>query len=196
MTPTELLQALTIAGRLKTATRHCFTAPGRAESVADHSWRISLMALLLAPEFPELDMNRVIQMCLIHDLGEAFTGDIPAFLKTAADGEKEDAILAAWVAALPDATRQTFQTLLSEMNAQQTPEARLYKSLDKMEAVISHNESDLSTWLPLEYDLQLTYGAREVAHFPYMTQLKAEIDGWTRQKIAQEGKPADLPEKS
>ena len=68
--------------------RHCFTAPGRAESVADHSWRIALMAMLLTgeEEFKSMDMNKVIRMCLIHDLGETFTGDIPAFQKTAADG--------------------------------------------------------------------------------------------------------------
>lgn len=68
--------------------RHCFTAPDRAESVADHSWRIALMAMLLTgeEEFKSMDMNKVIRMCLIHDLGETFTGDIPAFQKTAADG--------------------------------------------------------------------------------------------------------------
>ena len=55
-----------------------------------------------------------------------------------------------------------------------------------MEAVIQHNESDLSTWLPLEYDLQLTYGAENVKFSPYMQALKAEIDAWTSRKIQQE----------
>ena len=39
-----------------------------------------------------------------------------------------------------------------------TDEAKVYKSLDKLEALISHNESDITTWLPLEYSLQLSYG--------------------------------------
>ena len=70
------------------------------------------------------------------------------------------------------------------MNAQETPEAKLYKALDKLEAVIQHNESDISTWLPLEYDLQLTYGAENVRFSPYLQKLKAQIDCRTREKIA------------
>lgn len=45
MKPEVLLEILAQAGKLKTTTRHCFTAPGRKESVADHSWRMALMAL-------------------------------------------------------------------------------------------------------------------------------------------------------
>ena len=73
------------------------------------------------------------------------------------------------------------------MNAMETREARIYKALDNLEAVIQHNESDISTWLPLEYDLQLTYGADKVAFSPYLRALKAEIDELTRRKIAEEG---------
>lgn len=187
MTPKELLSALSVAERLKCNTRHCYTSSGRHESVAEHSWRIALMAMLLTPEFPELDMDKVIRMCLIHDLGEAFTGDIPTFDKTDADTEKEDQLFDEWVATLPEENKAEFQALLAEMAALQTPEAKLYKALDKMEAVIQHNESDLSTWLPLEYELQLTYGTENVQFSPYMTELKAEIDQWTRRKI-QDGK--------
>ena len=68
-----------------------------------------------------------------------------------------------------------------------TDEARLYKALDNLEAVIQHNESDISSWLPLEYDLQLTYGADKVGFSSYLTRLKAELDDWTRKKIAEEG---------
>ena len=185
MKPHELLDILRVAEKLKCNTRHCYTSSGRQESVAEHSWRIALMAMLIAPEFPEADMNKVIRMCLIHDLGEAFTGDIPTFDKTDADTRREDALLDQWVGTLPEETAQEFSTLLKEMNAQETREAKIYKALDKMEAVISHNESDLSTWLPLEYDLQLRYGAENVKFSPWFQSLKAEIDDWTRRKIAE-----------
>ncbi len=184
MTPKELLAILPIAERLKCNTRHAYTSSGRHESVAEHSWRISLMAMLLTPEFPEANMDKVIRMCLIHDLGEAFTGDIPTFEKTEADTAKEDAAFDAWVQTLPEDTRREFSSLLAEMNALETQEAKIYKALDKMEAVIQHNESDISTWLPLEYDLQLTYGAENVTFSPYFTELKEEIDAATREKIA------------
>ena len=185
MKPSELLAILSVAEKLKCNTRHCYTSSGRHESVAEHSWRIALMAMLIGPEFPEADMNRVIRMCLIHDLGEAFTGDIPTFDKTAADTAQEDALFAQWVQTLPEETKQEFSGLLAEMNAQETPEAKIYKALDKMEAVIQHNESDIVTWIPLEYDLQLRYGAENVKFSPWFQSLKTEMDSWTKRKIAE-----------
>lgn len=185
MTPTQFLDILAVAEKLKCNTRHCYTSTGRHESVAEHSWRVALMAMLLTEDFPGADMNKVIRMCLIHDLGEAFTGDIPTFDKTQADSEKEDALFHSWVATLPDGPRQEFAALLHEMEALETQEAKIYKALDKMEAVIQHNESHISTWLPLEYDLQLTYGTENVKFSPYMQALKAKINEDTRRKIAE-----------
>ena len=60
---------------------------------------------------------------------------------------------------------------------------RLQEALDKLEAVISHNESDLSTWLPLEYDLQLTYGKENIQFSEYLKALSERIDEWTKNKI-------------
>ena len=183
MKPSELLSIMSVAERLKCNTRHSYTSSGRHESVAEHSWRIALMAMLLRDEFPEADMDKVIRMCLIHDLGEAFTGDIPAFNKTDGDTEREDALFDDWVQTLPDCQRREFTDLLAEMNAQETLEAKIYKALDKLEAVIQHDEADIATWLPLEYDLQLRYGAENVQFSPWFRALKAEIDSWTRRKI-------------
>ena len=184
MQPAQLLKILRVAEKLKCNTRHCVTSTGRPESVAEHSWRLALMAMLLAGEFPELDLNRVIRMCLIHDLGEAFTGDIPTFVKTDADSRREDDLFDRWIQTLPADVRGEWESLLEEMNAQKTGEAKLYKALDRLEAVIQHNESDIDSWLPLEYSLQLTYGAENVRFSPYLRELKQEIDQWTREKIA------------
>ena len=183
MKPAELIPILAVAEKLKCNTRHCDTSSGRRESVAEHSWRLALMAMLLEGEFPEADMNKVIKMCLIHDLGEAFTGDIPTFEKNRDHEKVEKAAFDAWVRTLPEDIGPEFQSLLSEMETLQTQEAKIYKALDKLEAVIQHNESDIASWLPLEYDLQLRYGAENVTFSPYMQQLKAYIDDWTRQKI-------------
>ena len=183
MTSRELLNILHVAERLKDAVRHCDTSGGRRESVADHSWRLALMAFFLRDAFPDADMDKVVRMCLIHDLGEAFTGDIPTFRKSQADVKAEDDLFLGWVDSFPEPQRSQWRDLLSEMNALSTRDAKIYKALDKMEAVISHDESDLSTWLPLEYDLQLTYGRENVTFSPWFTALKAAVDRWTREKI-------------
>ena len=78
----KLIEILSVAEKLKNNTRHSWTSSGRQESVAEHSWRLALMAYLVKDEFPDADINKVILMCIIHDLGEAFTGDIPSFNKT------------------------------------------------------------------------------------------------------------------
>ena len=73
------LDFLSIAEKMKCNTRHSYTSSGRHESVAEHSWRLALMAYLVKDEFPDADIDKVIRMCLFHDMGEAVTGDIPAF---------------------------------------------------------------------------------------------------------------------
>ena len=180
----ELLRVLHTAERLKDETRHCYTSGGRHESVAEHSWRLALTALFLRDEFPALNMDKVIRMCLIHDLGECFTGDIPTFLKSDGDEKREQAALSEWVASLPAPYDAELKALYAEMDAQETDEAKLYKALDKLEAVIQHNESDISTWLPREYELNLTYADESVAFSGYLTALREVIRQETKDKIA------------
>ena len=183
----KLLEILSMAEQLKCRTRHCDTSSGRRESVAEHSWRVALMAMLMEDEFPDLDIDKVIRMCLIHDLGEAFTGDIPAFLKKSEDGEKEEAILERWVGDFPAPYNEEWLALLREMDALETDEARLYKALDKLEAVIQHNEAPISTWLPREYALNLTYADENVVFSPYLTALREAVRDETKAKIDANG---------
>lgn len=185
MKPRKFLDILSVAQRLKDATRHCFTSGGRRESVAEHSWRAALMAFFLRDEFPDADMDKVIRMCLIHDLGEAFTGDIPSFDKTPTHEQTEQALLYRWVDSLPDRYASEMKALYEEMAARKTLEAKIYKAIDNLEAVIQHNESDLRTWIPLEYELNLTYGSDKVAFSPYLTELRELIREDTVHKLEQ-----------
>lgn len=179
----KLLEVLHLAEKLKDTTRHCYTSGGRHESVAEHCWRTALMAYLMKDEFPEADMDRVIKMLLIHDIGECFTGDIPVFQKTADDEKSEEQLLSAWVASLPEPFASEMAALYHEMDERKTLEARIYKCIDGLEAVISHNESDISTWLDNEYDLNLTYAFDRVAFSPYLTELRHAIREETVRKI-------------
>lgn len=197
MKPEELLRFLQLAERLKSVPRHCYTAEGERESVAAHAWRVALLALLLEKEQPDIDMRRVIELALVHDLGEAVTGDIPSFLKTERDESVESDALSQIVSLLPAPEGERLRSLFQEWEAGSTREARFCRALDKLEAVISHNESDIATWLPLEYTLNQTYGEREAEEFDCLKALRTTLRADTRRKIAdaeQAGAPATPPE--
>lgn len=172
MTEREILDFMHIAERLKDNTRHCTTSNRRPESVAEHSWRMSLLAMLLEDEIADVDFDKVIRMCIIHDLGEAITGDIPSFWKTKQDSDHEDDVLYQWIDSLPQPQGGRLRRLFEEMNEQETKEAKIYKALDKMEAVIQHNESPLDTWIPLEYELNRTYGMEQAKCDPKLERLR------------------------
>ena len=186
MNAREYLDIIHIAERLKDTPRHCTTSRGRTESVAEHSWRISLMALLLRNEFPDVDINKVVNMCLIHDLGECFTGDIPTFIKTDSERETEDSLLQKWVNSMPTEVSNDLTALFSEMEAQKTAEAKIYKALDKLEALIQHNESPLNTWSENEFELNKTYAFDDVAFSEWLTELRKAILEDTIEKINME----------
>lgn len=182
----KLLEALSVAERLKDATRHCYTKNGRHESVAEHSWMMTLMAFFMKDEFPEADMDKVIKMCIIHDLGEAFTGDIPTFEKTAANEQTEEELLYSWVNTLPDNYAAEMLALYDEMSKRETTEAKIYKAIDGLEALIQHNISDLSTWIPKEYELNKTYADDKVAFSEYLKGVREEVRRDTLKKIGEE----------
>lgn len=185
MEPRILLETLAVAERLKDTTRHCYTRKGRHESVAEHCWMMTLMAYFVRDEFPEADMDKVIRMCLIHDLGEAFTGDIPSFDKTAENEKTEERLLRDWVDTLPEFYREEMTALYGEMEKRETLEAKIYKAIDNLEAVIQHNISDLSTWIPKEYELNKTYGDDKVAFSEYLRDLRAEVRRDTERKLGE-----------
>ena len=180
----ELLEALAVAERLKDTTRHCYTSKGRHESVAEHSWMMTLMAFFMKNEFPEADFNKIIQMCIIHDLGECFTGDIPTFLKTKENEDSEEILLSNWINSLSKTTRDEMRSLYKEMKERKTLEAKIYKAIDSLEALIQHNFSDISTWSENEFELNLTYANDRVNFSEYFSALREEIRKDTIQKIS------------
>ena len=181
---TQYIDFLHKIEKLKCYTRHSWNSQGKQESVAEHSWRLSVMALLCADEYPELDMIKVLKMCLIHDFGEAVTGDVPSFYKTADHEATEARAVRELVAALPPDMAEEFTALFDEMDALATPEARLFKALDNMEAVVSHNEASLDTWIPLEFTENMVYGAAAAECSPWTKGLRAALRRESEDKVA------------
>lgn len=188
---TDYIKIINTFEAMKRNTRHSWLSDGRHESVAEHSWRLALTAFFLKDEFPEADNDKILKMCIFHDIGEAFTGDIPAFEKTEEDEKKEENTVGNFIRTLPEEYREELTVLFDEMNRLETTEAKIYKALDKMETLIQHNEADISTWLPLEYEMNLVYGEKEVQFSEYMLELKKAVNEETVRKIKEEKKPAD-----
>ena len=169
------------AGALKDTLRNSWTSHGRRESVAEHSWRLALMALTLEDELPGVDHKRLLQLLIIHDLGEALGGDIPAPLQGDADKTAvERADLARLVAPLPPAVAARLTALWEECAAAATPEARLAKGLDRLETVLQHVEG--ANPPDFDYAFNLGYGRDHTDGHPVIAALRAPVDDETARR--------------
>lgn len=179
-----LIEFLRETERLKVVTRSAYTSAGDAESVAEHSWRVALMATLLAPQFPGVDAGRLIRICLVHDLGEAIGGDIPApeqaRLRAEGAGAKADAErrdLLTLVQSLPDALRDDVIALWDEYERAESAEARLAKAIDKLETILQHTQGRNPE--PFDYRFNLGYGRDYTASPPLIASIRAILDDAT-----------------
>jgi putative hydrolase of HD superfamily len=171
-----ILAFLRTAERLKSTPRSGWTTSGERESVAAHTWRLSLMAAVLSDRFPGIDLARLLKICLIHDLGEALHGDVPAPLQSAeaskAIRERED--LQSVLAPLPQRQREELTALWDEYEAAATPEAQLAKGLDKLETILQHTQGLNPT--DFDYRFNLTYGQAYTAAHPILSALRSRLD--------------------
>ena len=117
---------------------------------------------------------------------EAFTGDIPTFEKTTTNEATEEELLYSWVKSLPENYAKEMLNLYDEMAKRETVEAKVYKAIDSLEALVQHNISDLSTWIPKEYELNKTYADDKVAFSEYLKELREEIRKDTLEKLGKQ----------
>lgn len=182
-----LLDFLRAAERLKTVTRSGYTSAGLPESVAEHTWRLSLMALLVAPEFPDVDFARLVKICLVHDLGEAIGGDIPApeqarrlAAGTGSKAADERRDLVSLLEPLPARSRAEITALWDEYEAAQSPEAKLAKALDKLETILQHTQGRNPP--DFDYRFNLGYGREHTASPPLIAALREVLDRATEDR--------------
>jgi putative hydrolase of HD superfamily len=171
-----ILEFLRTAERLKSLPRSGWTTAGERESVAAHTWRLCLMAAVLADQVPGIDLARLLKICLIHDLGEALHGDIPAPAQSPDAGKaaRERADLQAVLAPLPARLQAEFTALWDEYEAARTPEAQLAKGLDKLERILQHTQG--LNPVDFDYAFNLTYGRAYTAAHPLLAALRARLD--------------------
>lgn len=168
------------AERLKDVLRTAHTSAGRHESTAEHSWRLALLAAVLSEEKPGLDLQRVLLMCLVHDLGEAYDGDIPAVAQAAPEAKaaSEYAAIERLTKLLPPRAGAKVRAVWEEYEACLTPEARWVKALDKAETIIQHNQG--ANPADFDYAFNLTYGSDYFRDDDLLRGLRRLLDVETR----------------
>lgn len=167
---------------LKDTTRTAWTTKGKQESTAEHSWRLALFSLVLGEYSPHLDLNRVIRLCLVHDLGELYGGDVSAILEVNPQDklQEEEEAMQRVTSLLPENSRNALLQLWQEYNRGETEEAKFVKALDKMETIIQHNQGDSPA--DFNYEFNITYGKEQAMHNPVLTSVRALIDKETERK--------------
>jgi putative hydrolase of HD superfamily len=180
-----ILEFLRSAERLKNVHRSAWTSTGAPESVAEHTWRLCLMVVVLADEFGPLNVGRLLKMCIVHDLGEAIGGDVPAVKQdpAAPKSANERRDLLTLLEPLPAKSRDEIVALWDEYEAAASAEAKIAKALDKLETIMQHNQG--SNPADFDYRFNLTYGARFTADHPLVVQIRAVLDAETEQRARQ-----------
>jgi putative hydrolase of HD superfamily len=182
-----ILAFLRTAERLKSTPRSGWTTAGERESVAAHTWRLSLMAAVFSERFPGIDLARLLKICLIHDLGEALHGDVPAPLQSPEAGkaarERDD--LQAVLSPLPRRLREELLGLWDEYEAAETVEAQLAKGLDKLETILQHTQG--LNPADFDYRFNLTYGQAYTAAHPLLAAIRARLDEATEARARDSG---------
>jgi putative hydrolase of HD superfamily len=184
------LDFLRAAEALKTVPRSGWTSAGAPESVAAHTWRLCLMALAFHRHFPDVDFARLVKICVVHDLGEAVGGDVPApeQARRAAAGasgkaadERRDLLLL--LAPAPAALRDEIAGLWDEYEAARTPEARLAKALDKLETILQHTQGRNPP--DFDYRFNLAYGREYTTGHPVLDAVRAILDAETERRAGE-----------
>ena len=105
--------------------------------------------------------------------------------KTEINEKTEETLLYEWINTLPENYKTEMTALYDEMAKRETIEAKIYKAIDSLEALIQHNISDLSTWIPKEYELNKTYADDKVAFSEYLKELREEVRKDTLNKLGE-----------
>lgn len=171
------------AEKLKNVLRFSHTSNGRQESTAEHSWRLCLMAMTFADQFEEIDLAKTLKTCLIHDLGEAIHGDIPAIMKDQfpAKNQQEKQDLDQLTEYLDEHPKNLIRALWQEYEDAETAEARLVKALDKLETILQHNQG--INPVNFDYAFNLSYGEKYTQIYPVLKQIRDILNQETQEKI-------------
>lgn len=176
----RILDFIKQAEQLKNTLRSSRTSNGRHESTAEHTWRLCLMILLFEKQYPDTDILKLIKICIIHDLGEAISGDIAAVdqVEGVDKGVEERKDLELLISPLPEDLRVEILMLWDEYENASSNEALLAKAFDKIETVLQHTQGKNPP--DFNYGFNLSYGKKYTDYDELTSGLRALIDKETK----------------
>ncbi|RHR29990.1 HD domain-containing protein [Clostridium sp. AF19-22AC] len=145
----QQIQFITEIDKVKNIYRQSYLADGqRKENDAEHSWHITLMAVLLQEYVPGTDLTKVMIMVLIHDLVEIDAGDTYAYDSAGAETKRarEEKAAERIFGLLPEDQGKYFRSLWEEFEEYQTPDAKFAHLLDNFQPLLLNDASGGKSW--------------------------------------------------
>ncbi|WP_445656799.1 HD domain-containing protein [Achromobacter sp. NCFB-sbj8-Ac1-l] len=187
------LEFLRQAEKLKDVLRSARSSGGRQESTAEHTWRLCLMAMMLEEGLTGLDFVRVLKLCIIHDLGEAIHGDVPAIEQApgANKGAQERQDLLTLAGSLDAPARTQLLALWDDYENASSAEARAVKAMDKLETLLQHNQG--ANGPDFDYAFNLDYGRKYTDALPLLRELRRLVDVDTLARLREQAAARSAP---
>lgn len=190
----KIFDFLHSTANLKNTLRYSACPLVKKESVADHTWRLTLMTFLLADELKlKINKEKAMKISLVHDLGEAIYGDVDYRLiathkvSKKVKEEKEKKGMQEILKTLPKKTANEIYSLWKEYQDQKTEEAKFVKAVDKLEALAylieqGHRSYDRPELIPL-------YGSKNIENYPALKKTYSLL----KKRLKKEYKKGSIP---
>jgi putative hydrolase of HD superfamily len=183
-----IMEFLRHTEQLKNTMRQCWTSEGKQESVAEHTWRLCMMAMLFEKQLPNVNITKLMKMCLIHDIAEIIDGDIPATMHVPDKSEKERKNLIILMKPLPSYIQEEILSLWDEYEAAVTIESKVAKAMDKLETMMQHNQGINPADFNFNFNLQ--YGKQYTDAIPVFTKIRKMVDKDTKNSLKEQAMAA------
>jgi len=177
----EILSFLKEISKFKHIEREIYLPEiNRKESDAEHSWHLAMFLILFEKELPkQMSLIKALKFALIHDLVEIYAGDTFAFDKTNRKTKKERELAAAkkLFSQLPADLEEEFASLFEEYENNDSSEAKIVHSFDKIQPILQNISSDGWSWKKhkVTYEDLDSYKRKYMEHNAFLLKIYESI---------------------
>jgi putative hydrolase of HD superfamily len=194
------IRLLHLMENLKTELRQSWLSDGRQESAAEHSWRLSFMVVLFGSHLDQpINIEKALKMAIVHDIVVAEAGYLPDFDVSVSQKmrqSEEQRAISNVKTLLNNTVGQEIYDIWQELQSRKTYESKVIHALDKLEAIIQHNEADISTWADWNIQHNHKAAADECRFDSYLSELSRLLQDQVDRKLAEVGMNSRMVEKA